>query len=45
VPLCSRPDENGRTVVGLALVFPASRSDATLEYVEGSVNVRRAGGS
>jgi hypothetical protein len=35
VPLFDRPEE-GRTVVGVALAFPASGSDATLAYVQGS---------
>lgn len=42
VPLFENPERDGRTVVGLALVFPASQSDATLEYVEGSVNQERS---
>jgi hypothetical protein len=42
IPLFEDPGRNGRTVVGVAMVFPASRSDATLEYIEGSVNIRRA---
>jgi len=42
MPLFENPDKDGRTVVGVALVFPASQSDATLEYVEGSVNAARA---
>jgi len=41
IPLFADPEVNGRTVIGIALVFPASRSDATLEYVEGSVNAAR----
>jgi hypothetical protein len=43
-PLFPDPVQNGRTVIGIALVFPASRSDATLEYIEGSVNAARMAG-
>jgi hypothetical protein len=41
VPLFEYPEKDGRTVIGIAIVFPVSRSDATLEYVEGSVSAAR----
>src|SRR5262249_26472674 len=44
LPLFENPERDGRTVVGIALVFPLSESDATLEYIEGSVNVPRTEG-
>ena len=37
LPLFDDADRNGVTVVGLAMVFPASASAATIEYVVGSV--------
>lgn len=45
VPLFDNPDRDGRTVIGIAIVFPASESDATLEYIEGSVSRQRVLGS
>jgi hypothetical protein len=42
IPLFENPERDGRTVIGVVLVFPVSRSDATIEYVEGSVNASRA---
>ena len=35
--LFERPDEEGETVIGVALAFPPSDSEATIEYVAGSV--------
>jgi hypothetical protein len=37
IPLFENPERDGCTVVGLALVFPASDSAATIEYIVGSV--------
>lgn len=37
IALFEQPDQNGCTVVGLALVFPRSDSAATIEYIVGSV--------
>jgi hypothetical protein len=37
VPLFENPERDGCTVVGIALVFPASESAATIEYIVGSV--------
>jgi hypothetical protein len=45
IPLFENPERDGRTVIGVALVFPTSRSDATIEYVEGSVNAGRTVGN
>lgn len=41
MPLFEDPDRDGRIVIGVALVFPASKSDATLEYIEGSVSAKK----
>jgi hypothetical protein len=37
VRLFENPERDGCTVVGIALVFPASDSAATIEYIIGSV--------
>lgn len=37
LPLFDNPERDGCTVIGVALVFPASKSAATVEYVVGSV--------
>lgn len=37
MPLFDNPDQDGCTVIGIALVFPDSSSDATIEWVVGSV--------
>jgi hypothetical protein len=37
VPLFDHPERDGCTVVGVALVFPASTSAATIDYIVGSV--------
>jgi Z1 domain len=37
IPLFEFPDQSGETVIGVAVVFPASDSAATIEYVVGSV--------
>lgn len=36
-PLFDEPERDGLTVIGVALVFPASDSAATIEYVVGSI--------
>lgn len=41
LPLFDDPANNGLTVVGVALVFPASDSAAIIEYVVGSVGMSR----
>jgi hypothetical protein len=38
IPLFENPERDGCTVVGIALVFPASDSAATIEYIVGSVS-------
>jgi hypothetical protein len=42
-PLFDNPERDGCTVLGIAISFPASNSDATIEYVVGSVG-NTAGG-
>jgi hypothetical protein len=37
LPLFDNPDTDGETVIGVALGFPPSDSEATIEYVTGSV--------
>ena len=37
LPLFDDPDGDGETVAGVALAFPPSESEATIEYVAGSV--------
>lgn len=44
LPLFEDPSRDGVTVIGLALVFPASDSAATIEYVIGSVGEGALGG-
>ena len=39
LPLFDNPARDGMTVVGIAIVFPASDSAATIEYVVGSVGM------
>jgi hypothetical protein len=41
-PLFDDPERDGCTVIGVALVFPASDTAATIEYIVGSVGVQDA---
>jgi hypothetical protein len=41
IPLFEHPERDGCTVIGMALVFPASDSAATIEYIVGSVGELR----
>ena len=37
IPLFEHPGDDTPTVLGIALVFPASENAATIEYIVGSV--------